>query len=272
MFEVKKEFQPFQETNEDMQPKPIYQSQAPPSGPFPIMPGEQRRWVGGSLLSAIKAMLISPTKSTPELLEDPNAPSPFPLVFLMAIITGIFTYLDTIKVEYNEVEVDPLLAGRYNAEVIKDTALQTAFVAFILTFIFWWVGSWLLGYLIKGGLPPNSYVKYNATQAMRRLNSYRYAPKIITVTIQILLLSREEDRVANVSEGQEILGIPQPQIEFIQDYSAFYIAMVSILTLIGAIIASIMLYKGIKHGLNHQGNAPLIIAILLVIGPFLLIQ
>ncbi|MHA2251187.1 MAG: zinc ribbon domain-containing protein [Candidatus Kariarchaeaceae archaeon] len=227
---------------------------------------EPRTWRGGNLGNGITAIYSSPDKATPELLEDPNAPSPIILVIIAAILTAITTYLVTSKVTYVNVNVDSQFEDNYTSDAVIQQAQIAAVIAALFIFAIWWIGSWILALLVRGGLPDNSVVKYNATPSMRKLNGYRYVPAIVISVIQIILLSFEDNRTADVKMGKS-LGVDAPVVDYTSNYSDFYTLITPVLSILAAVISAYILFAGIKKGLNHQGSAPAIIAVLIALWP-----
>ncbi|MHA2250878.1 MAG: zinc ribbon domain-containing protein [Candidatus Kariarchaeaceae archaeon] len=274
-FYAAKKEQPFVQPQQQQQPpdsgqfSSLGQFQQTETGFQPVMMHSPRQWYGGNLLQAIKAFFTTTSTSTGELVEDPKAPSPLPLVFLMALISGALAYLDGLKVTYTEVDVDEMYESTYMDSNIGTAAMTAGFTTFIFVIVAWWVLSWILGLLIKGGLPANSVVKYNASQGMRKIRAYLFVPSIIAESIQLFLLSGEEKRQMKVTMQDTIFG-RAPVPEAVVGYSDAYLTASLILPLVASIIGAFFFYKSVKNGLNHLGNAPLIIAILWVVLPYLL--
>ena len=128
-----------------------YSSQQP--GSQPLMMSTPTQWHGGGLLHGISSLYKSPTKSAAPLLEDQSSPGTLGLVFVMAALTGLLSYINAMKIEYLNVDVDSAFESQYESSGIQQTAMQNSIIAFISIFVGWWVGSWILGLLIKGGLP-----------------------------------------------------------------------------------------------------------------------
>jgi hypothetical protein len=249
---------------------PPNQHPSPQQGFQPLMMSAPAQWQRGGLLQGIISLYKSPTKSTAPLLEDQSSPTTLGLVFVMAALTGLLSYINEMKTEYLNIDVTAGFESRYEPSGIQQTAIQNGVFAFAGVFLGWWVGSWVLGLLIKGGLPYDSVVRYNVSQSMRKLNGYRYVPSILVHVIQILLLQGEQDRKANVSM-EPVLGVKAPVNTYVSDYSDFYLSTSLFLTLAATIVSAFILYKAIKHGLRHTGIAPAIIAVILVLYPIILL-
>ncbi|MHA2092008.1 MAG: zinc ribbon domain-containing protein [Candidatus Kariarchaeaceae archaeon] len=235
----------------------------------PLMMSTPTQWQGGGLIQGIKLLYTSPSESASPLLEDLKSPSSVLLVFILASLAGLISYLDAMKIDYLEIDVDPQFESQYEADTIRLTAIIAGVFTFAIIFAIWWIWSWILGLIIKGGLPFNSVVRYNASQSMRKLNGYRYVPSIIAQLIRIILLLAEDNRTANVSMGSTGLGdAPIPKI--VTDYSDFYVTSVLLLSTAASIIAALILYRVIKRGLHHTGIAPALVSMIVIIVPFFL--
>jgi len=264
--------QPIQQTT---QPPPQYQQPQsyaqPPPYQQPPTYGQQtgpivyqlRSFEGKGLLDATNKILRNPAKTTPELLEDQTAPGSRIFVLIFALLNASLVYMKSVKTEYIEVNVDSSLESQYTTdEGIRELALLNGIGAFLLVFVGWFVGSFIIGLMIRGGLPMNSYVKYNPSQSMRQLGGFRYVPYIVVLIIQIILLNFEDKRQSRV-EGDGTFGQPLPSV--INDFSSTYVNISLVLTIASGIFSAYIFRKGVKDGLFHQGISPLLIGIGIVI-------
>lgn len=246
----------------------------PPSSPSPQNYGVRpmlaptRVWTGTGLVDAIGKLHRDPAKTTPELLEDGNAPSPMILVVIIAFTRALVVYFRETNIVYTTIDVSDDFYDAYATEEgIRDAALTAAGFSLILTFIAWWLLSWIMGLVIKGGLPRNNIVRYETTKSMRRFNAYRYVPLIVYNIIYIILIQFEEKRQGIVSM-EETFGIQTPFPVITSDFSSFFITTVLLISILAYLISATVFYRGIKGGLRHEGITPVFIAMIILLTPF----
>ena len=145
----------------------------------PSMMSAPSTWNQGSLVNATINSYVKPDSTIPPLLEDANAPSMTPLVIIYALLSAILTYYTTLKSEYTfDDTVDQLQQDALAPDLIPALASISAVIEFAGVFLIWYIGSWILASLLKGGMPMNSPLRMNASAAMRKLNAIRYFPRV----------------------------------------------------------------------------------------------
>ncbi len=226
----------------------------------PTMMAGPSTWNQGNLINAAINSYVKPDSTIPPLLEDANAPSPTPIVLIYAFLSAVLTYLITIKVTYTfEEGLSEDITQAFEPEVLSVLASVSAIVSFIGVFVVWYIGSWILGALIKTGMPINSPVNLNASVAMRKLNAIRYVPSIFVALLQIILLQVEDNQVFHLT-ATTVAGTESATTTIVSNFSPLYM-MLSFIIIVIALLASLwVLYKGIK-ATGYQGGSLMMITV-----------
>ena len=153
----------------------------------PMAAQEIVSWTGGSLVETIKEFVVNPFETGRRVLPASESPNPIALVIIAGLLAGIIAQIESNKTTYLfNSDIDEL--SRESIEGALPGLGTNVGLTFGATLLSWYVGSWLLGILVKGGFPMNSPLKFNASEAMRKLNSYRYVPMIVGSIIQLIVL------------------------------------------------------------------------------------
>lgn len=245
----------------------------PQSGAQPIQMSQIEPWNEGGLLTASKLIFTDTDRVSPSLIIDTRAPSSSVLVYLNALILGVFTYLQTIRATYilsDEVKNSALYSGNYSASGISTTAITAAVFAAVGIIISWLITSFIEGHLLKGGFPYGHPMTMNMSRNMRQLNGFRYIPQLLTTIIMVVFLQFQPKRVYNVKlEKVSFLGqvqnVPVPSL--VTDFSTEYILTHTILGFLAIAVSLYLLYK-VTKSLNYRGSWVAIIIFLQVIFTF----
>jgi hypothetical protein len=241
-----------------------YPISRPPPGHFSHKP--PRMWGGGGLFHASKQLYLNPVEATAGLIEDPQAPNSIWIVFFAAIASAFVQYYSYLKINITEtVGGDTEFINYYtSSEGIQTIALSGAIAGFISLFVSWYVLSWLLGYMVKGGLSPDEFVVSQPSKSMRKLTGFLYIPILFQHLADILLIQFEDDRDVKL-EKNSFGGTSSPSVVFQTEFSDQYLLLIFIIAIVMSSIVSFTLYRSLKLGLNHNGSAPAVIAVLLMI-------
>lgn len=267
--EKQPQYQSPQQPNVPLRP-PIYHQQVGQN----ISPRKPpRMWKGGGMNTAIKEFYSNPQESTAPLLEDPQAPSSFMIILLAAFTASLIAYFSTMKTNFVEIIDDDegTLEPFVTSSGIKNLAMSSAVIAFAVVFISWWLLSWALGKLLRGGLQPDQYLLNAPTQSMRQLIGYLYFPTIVKNVISIILLQFESNRDAKISVSK-VSSLSTPNIEYLTEFSSDYILIMLFIKIVSSLVTAIIFYRSTKYGLGHNGSAPMLIAILIVLVSLFLIN
>ncbi|MCY3414275.1 MAG: YIP1 family protein [Candidatus Heimdallarchaeota archaeon] len=218
----------------------------------PIMMLQNEYWRGNSLFDASKQMLTNPKSASRAILQDPRSPNPIPVVFLYAVITSLIAIITTTKI--TEVTFDSDVPELYQSSLESQAGFSAInLVVSIFTIIIgWYIVSWILGAIFKGGFPPSSPLRYDINLAMRKLNAYRYIPLIITGSIQLILLLLQPDQSVHYSM-QTIPFFGLLPIPTYSGFSSVYYLLSDILMLVALGYSLYMLYIGISSN-NYSGS------------------
>ena len=249
------------------QPPPM--SQPPPTHGIPqnamgtLAIDPPRAWTGGGILDAIRKFYTKPTRHSAELLEDPKSPSPTILVVLSAVVFGVFFYLQFMTLEFVSVDVAPEYENYFSSQSGRQSfGLTSAAIFFVVIMILWLFGSWLLGNLVRGGLPNTHYVRYNSTRSMRKLTAYLSIPYTLKNILMCFMLLNEKKRQAQVSSSSGSYSFPR--IDYITQYSNNYYNISFLSGFIFGFIAAIIFYRVLTRGLGYKGILPGILSVLMV--------
>jgi hypothetical protein len=226
----------------------------------PSMMSAPSIWNQGNLVNATINSYVKPDSTIPPLLEDANAPSMTPLVIIYALLSAILTYYTTLKSEYTfddtveQLQQDALAPGN-----IPALATVSAVIEFAGVFLIWYIGSWILASLLKGGMPMNSPLRMNASAAMRKLNAIRYFPSMIMVIVQIILVQLEDNQVFWMGT-QNVQGTDTIVTETVTYFSPLFMTISFILYAIALMASLYVLYRGVK-ALGYQGGSLMMITL-----------
>lgn len=146
------------------------------------------------LIDGSTKMITDPKTYSVRLLADPNSPSSLPLFVIRVILVALVAYYKFQKDSYFD---------EFFRTAIQDVSEQTGFsitelrsvysitfpiIYVVGLFLLFWIGSWIMGLLIKRSLHPQSPLKNNTSRAMRQLNGYRQVPLIIGQIIALTLI------------------------------------------------------------------------------------
>jgi hypothetical protein len=183
-----------------------------------------------------------------------------PLVIIYALLSAILTYYTTLKSEYTfddtveQLQQDALAPGN-----IPALATVSAVIEFAGVFLIWYIGSWILASLLKGGMPMNSPLRMNASAAMRKLNAIRYFPSMIMVIVQIILVQLEDNQVFWMGT-QNVQGTDTIVTETVTYFSPLFMTISFILYAIALMASLYVLYRGVK-ALGYQGGSLMMITL-----------
>ncbi len=236
---------------------------APGYSPVVITP--IKSWEGGTVMDAAKGMVLKPRETAPAVLTDPNAPSGIIFVHIMAVVSALFNYVSALRVRYEYASNVPQEFRTADLNAFTPSFISSLISGILGVYISWYVGSWIMGLFIKGGIPINSpvYPRFNAV--LRNLNAYRYIPSIIGNIILILALFIEPPRLILISM-QDVLGTGTPiPLPVPQPYSILF-TIIAVILIVGALVVALyMLYHSIMS-LGYNGSGLMIL--IFIIGAF----
>lgn len=214
------------------------------------------QWDSGGIGTALRTLLFKPTSSTATVaLVSPTAPKISRLVYFNVLAVFVAAYIDaqhtTVYTNGVATSTEPVIMA-----VMKAALFLVGF----------YVGSYILGLIIKSSAIPGSTAQLTAQSAARKINAVRSMFFIVFNLVNALLIPTQPQYIYALASAN---NLDPNGLKIIQHRTAEYAQTLVVIQTITYVVSIFYLVIWLQKGLKLRNGMPLLLGLLTVVYLFI---